>query len=32
LALPYRAIDTSGALEDVRLSETRYMAAAKAFF
>ena len=28
----YRAIDTSGALVDVRLSETRDMAAAKAFF
>jgi putative transposase len=28
----YRAIDTSGALMDVRLSETRDMAAAKAFF
>src|SRR5580698_5543880 len=28
----YRAIDTSGALVDVRLSETRDMAAARAFF
>src|SRR6202167_5071087 len=28
----YRAIDSSGALVDVRLSETRDMAAAKAFF
>jgi putative transposase len=28
----YRAVDTSGALVDVRLSETRDMAAAKAFF
>ena len=28
----YRAIDRSGALVDVRLSETRDMAAAKAFF
>src|ERR1700739_3246321 len=28
----YRAIDTSGALVDVRLSETRDMAAAKVFF
>ena len=28
----YRAIDTSGALVDVRLSETRDMAAAQAFF
>jgi transposase-like protein len=28
----YRAIDTSGALVDVRLSETRDVAAAKAFF
>jgi transposase-like protein len=28
----YRAIDTSGALVDVRLSETRDMAAAKSFF
>src|SRR5271167_384455 len=28
----YRAIDSSGALVDVRLSETRHMAAAQAFF